>query len=226
MFPSYVEKILQHTKVHPTEETCNWALSCFEAPKVPDFTQQLVAKWHLEWWTWFHSWKQNLFGIQCSLFHKTIVFSQWWWTTFRLPTVHYFNLIPESWARNILHRSRMLENSDCQLKLQCEPSFFFIVFQSKIAVLLGERKGLQTTHSDLIRRIKMLEYALRQERIKFHRLKFGCDPPTIDMTQSPDESGLGANEIAAGKLFAGMANSLVQSKLNYAFQMASTHTVQ
>lgn len=64
-------------------------------------------------------------------------------------------------------------------------------------MLLGERKGLQTTHSDLIRRIKMLEYALRQERIKFHRLKFGCDPPTIDLTQSPDEQAL-ANEIATG----------------------------
>lgn len=73
-----------------------------------------------------------------------------------------------------------------------------IFSQSKIAVLLGERKGLQTTHSDLIRRIKMLEYALRQERIKFHRLKFGCDPPTVDLTQSPDESGLGPNEIATG----------------------------
>jgi hypothetical protein len=66
--------------------------------------------------------------------------------------------------------------------------------------LLGERKGLQTTHSDLIRRIKMLEYALRQERIKFHRLKFGCDPPTIDLTQSPDDLGLTPNEIAAGNL--------------------------
>lgn len=65
-------------------------------------------------------------------------------------------------------------------------------------MLLGERKGLQTTHSDLIRRIKMLEYALRQERIKFHRLKFGCDPPTVDLSQSPDESGM-ANEIAAGE---------------------------
>jgi striatin 1/3/4 len=64
-------------------------------------------------------------------------------------------------------------------------------------VLLGERKGLQTTHSDLIRRIKMLEYALRQERIKFHRLKFGCDPPTIDLTQSPEDQGL-ANELNAG----------------------------
>jgi hypothetical protein len=45
----------------------------------------------------------------------------------------------------------------------------------------------------------MLEYALRQERIKFHRLKFGCDPPTIDLTQSPDDLGLTPNEIAAGK---------------------------
>lgn len=44
----------------------------------------------------------------------------------------------------------------------------------------------------------MLEYALRQERIKFHRLKFGCDPPTVDLTQSPDDTGL-ANELAAGK---------------------------
>lgn len=44
----------------------------------------------------------------------------------------------------------------------------------------------------------MLEYALRQERIKFHRLKFGCDPPTVDLTaQSPDEQGL-ANELNAG----------------------------
>lgn len=65
-------------------------------------------------------------------------------------------------------------------------------------MLLGERKGLQTTHSDLIRRIKMLEYALRQERIKFHRLKFGCDPPTVDLSQSPDESGM-ANDLAAGE---------------------------
>lgn len=65
-------------------------------------------------------------------------------------------------------------------------------------MLLGERKGLQTTHSDLIRRIKMLEYALRQERIKFHRLKYGCDPPTVDLTQSSDDTGL-ANEIASGK---------------------------
>lgn len=77
-------------------------------------------------------------------------------------------------------------------------NFSSFSLQSKIAVLLGERKGLQTTHSDLIRRIKMLEYALRQERIKFHRLKFGCDPPTVDLTQSPDDTGL-ANELVSGE---------------------------
>lgn len=44
----------------------------------------------------------------------------------------------------------------------------------------------------------MLEYALRQERIKFHRLKFGCDPPTVDLTQSPEDTG--ANELATGNL--------------------------
>jgi striatin 1/3/4 len=44
----------------------------------------------------------------------------------------------------------------------------------------------------------MLEYALRQERIKFHRLKFGCDPPTVDLTQSPDDQSGLSNEIAAG----------------------------
>lgn len=74
---------------------------------------------------------------------------------------------------------------------------FFFNFQAKIALLLGERKGQQTLQSDLIRRIKMLEFALTQERIKFHRLKFGCDPPTIDLSRSVDE-GM-TNDVAPGK---------------------------
>ncbi|XP_063697417.1 striatin-3-like [Culicoides brevitarsis] len=60
--------------------------------------------------------------------------------------------------------------------------------QARIAVLLGERKGQESLKSDLIRRIKMLEYALKQERVKFHRLKYGCDPPNstaIDMMKPP-----------------------------------------
>jgi hypothetical protein len=36
-----------------------------------------------------------------------------------------------------------------------------------------------------VRRIKMLEYALRQERIKFHKLKFGTEPqPTNNSTSA------------------------------------------
>lgn len=71
-----------------------------------------------------------------------------------------------------------------------------ISFQAKIAVLLGERKGQESLKSDLIRRIKMLEYALIQERAKFHRLKYGCDPPTMNDIKPPtDEQGIG-NEVA------------------------------
>lgn len=63
-------------------------------------------------------------------------------------------------------------------------------------MLLGERKGQESLKSDLIRRIKMLEYALKQERAKFHRLKFGCDPPTMNDIKPPsDEPGIG-NEVA------------------------------
>lgn len=37
-------------------------------------------------------------------------------------------------------------------------------FQAKIAFLNGERKGQENLKNDLVRRIKMLEYALKQER--------------------------------------------------------------
>uniref|UniRef100_A0A182X657 WD_REPEATS_REGION domain-containing protein n=1 Tax=Anopheles quadriannulatus TaxID=34691 RepID=A0A182X657_ANOQN len=62
---------------------------------------------------------------------------------------------------------------------------------AKIAVLVGERKGQESLKSDLIRRIKMLEYALKQERAKFHRLKYGVDPPMNDIKPPTDEPGIG-----------------------------------
>lgn len=40
----------------------------------------------------------------------------------------------------------------------------FIMCQAKIAFLQGERKGQENLKCDLVRRIKMLEFALRQER--------------------------------------------------------------
>ncbi len=36
--------------------------------------------------------------------------------------------------------------------------------QSQVAFLQGERKGQENMKQDLVRRIKMLEYALKQER--------------------------------------------------------------
>uniref|UniRef100_A0A8B9FTH9 Striatin N-terminal domain-containing protein n=1 Tax=Amazona collaria TaxID=241587 RepID=A0A8B9FTH9_9PSIT len=46
---------------------------------------------------------------------------------------------------------------------------------SSLAFLQGERKGQENLKSDLVRRIKMLEFALKQERSKYHKLKFGAD---------------------------------------------------
>lgn len=45
----------------------------------------------------------------------------------------------------------------------------------------GERKGQENLKNDLVRRIKMLEYALKQERGKFHKLKYGVDLQQGDM---------------------------------------------
>ncbi len=42
--------------------------------------------------------------------------------------------------------------------------------QARIAFLQGERKGQECLKRDLVRRIKMLEYALRQERQKYSSL--------------------------------------------------------
>lgn len=68
--------------------------------------------------------------------------------------------------------------------------------QAKIAVLLGERKGQESLKSDLIRRIKMLEYALVQERAKSHRMKYGCDPPSLSEVSAPVDEPNITNEVA------------------------------
>lgn len=62
-------------------------------------------------------------------------------------------------------------------------------------MLLGERKCLESLKSDLTRRIKMLEYALRQERAKFYRLKYGTDPPQLNefKPSSNEDGGLGGD---------------------------------
>lgn len=67
--------------------------------------------------------------------------------------------------------------------------------QSQIAFLQGERRGQENLRKDLQRRIKMLEFSLRQERARFHRLKYGSDlnqdhlrPPNYDSDEEDSES--------------------------------------
>lgn len=63
--------------------------------------------------------------------------------------------------------------------------------QARISFLQGERKGQENLKNDLVRRIKMLEYALKQERAKYAKLKYGNDPTGLDTSKPPlDEEGL------------------------------------
>ncbi|XP_055847584.1 striatin-3 isoform X2 [Episyrphus balteatus] len=100
---------------------------------------------------------------------------------YTIPGILHF--IEHEWARFELERSQWdVDRAE---------------LQARISMLLGERKGLESLKSDLIRRIKMLEYALRQERVKFHRLKYGTDPPQLmnELKPPTDETGIG-NEVA------------------------------
>lgn len=60
--------------------------------------------------------------------------------------------------------------------------------QARIAFLQGERKGQENLKNDLVRRIKMLEYALKQERAKYHKLKYGTELNQGDVKMPSFES--------------------------------------
>ncbi|XP_067287113.1 striatin isoform X2 [Pseudorasbora parva] len=69
--------------------------------------------------------------------------------------------------------------------------------QAQIAFLQGERKGQENLKKDLVRRIKMLEYALKQERAKYHKLKYGTElnqgdmkPPSYDSDDGNENEAL------------------------------------
>uniref|UniRef100_A0A7N6ARX3 Striatin n=1 Tax=Anabas testudineus TaxID=64144 RepID=A0A7N6ARX3_ANATE len=71
--------------------------------------------------------------------------------------------------------------------------------QAQIAFLQGERKGQENLKKDLVRRIKMLEYALKQERAKFHKLKYGTElnqgdmkPPSYDSDETNENETSGS----------------------------------
>jgi len=96
-------------------------------------------------------------------------------TQYSIPGILHF--LQHEWARFEVERSQWeVERAE---------------LQARIAFLQGERKGQENLKQDLVRRIKMLEHALKQERAKLHKLKYGVDlnqeelkPPTFD---SPTE---------------------------------------
>uniref|UniRef100_A0A7E4W249 Striatin domain-containing protein n=1 Tax=Panagrellus redivivus TaxID=6233 RepID=A0A7E4W249_PANRE len=61
--------------------------------------------------------------------------------------------------------------------------------KARISFLQGERKGQENLKRDLVRRIKMLEYSLKQERVKLHRLTHnGDDPEPVEEEEKPEFS--------------------------------------
>ncbi|XP_049826044.1 striatin-3 isoform X2 [Aethina tumida] len=88
---------------------------------------------------------------------------------YSIPGILHF--IQHEWARFELERSQW-EVDRAEL-------------QARIAFLQGERKGQENLKNDLVRRIKMLEYALKQERAKYHKLKYGTELQQGDMKPPP-----------------------------------------
>ena len=58
---------------------------------------------------------------------------------------------------------------------------------AKIAFLQGERRGQENIKRDLIRRIKMLEFALKKERIKGIFLKKFCLKFRLDLSEKKSD---------------------------------------
>ncbi|XP_037342035.2 striatin-3 [Pungitius pungitius] len=69
--------------------------------------------------------------------------------------------------------------------------------QARIAFLQGERKGQENLKNDLVRRIKMLEYALKQERAKYHKLKYGTELNQGEMKMPSFEAETKDSEVSA-----------------------------
>lgn len=54
-----------------------------------------------------------------------------------------------------------------------------LLFKARIALLEGERRSFENTRMDLLRRIKMLEFALRMERYEISTNVPGGRPLTV-----------------------------------------------
>lgn len=83
----------------------------------------------------------------------------------------------------------------------------FLPFQARIAFLKGERNGQENLKNDLVRRIKMLEYALKQERAKFHKLKYGVDLNQGEMKPPPALDGSVESQLDSDPSFTNISNA-------------------
>lgn len=101
-------------------------------------------------------------------------------TAYSVPGILHF--IQHEWAKFELERSTWdVERAE---------------LEAKIAFLQGERKGQENLKNDLVRRIKMLEHALMQERARYHKLKYGSElsqgdlkPTVLDESQENPMEG-------------------------------------
>lgn len=89
---------------------------------------------------------------------------------YTMPGILHF--IQHEWSRFEMERAQW-EVEKAELK-------------ARIGFLQGERKGQENLKRDLVRRIKMLEFALKQERAKLHQQKFGSGTLEDDMNTSLD----------------------------------------
>jgi len=66
--------------------------------------------------------------------------------------------------------------------------------KSRLSFLEGERRGIENLKVDLLRRIKMLEYALRQERIKYLQLQQKINNNEVNISASTDKISTNIND--------------------------------
>ncbi|KAG7479965.1 striatin-4 [Solea senegalensis] len=85
--------------------------------------------------------------------------------------------------------------------------------RAQVAFLQGERKGQENMKQDLVRRIKMLEYALKQERAKHQKLKTGND-------QSPGDKKTETEAEPMTNLFSVVPNGPAESDSEPVNQMS------
>merc|ERR1719325_87483 len=110
---------------------------------------------------------------------------------YSIPGILHF--IQHEWARFEMERSQW-EVEKAEL-------------QARIAFLQGERKGQENLKNDLVRRIKMLEYALKQERAKYSKLKYGGDGGDVGPEPGQDEDGVELPALETGDNMIAVTNS-------------------